>query len=66
MLERLQAGMALDGERLVARSASLLRSGTRDAWVEVVLNEGRNRQIRRLLGRGMPDVSASCGLMWAE
>ncbi|MBF9235539.1 pseudouridine synthase [Microvirga alba] len=50
MLERLQAGMVLDGERLVAKSASVLRAGTRNAWLEVVLNEGKNRQIRRLLG----------------
>ena len=56
MLERLQAGMTLDGERLVARSASLLRSGMRNAWVEVVLNEGKNRQIRRLLGAVGADV----------
>lgn len=49
-LERLEAGMVLDGERLVARSAKVLRAGTRTAWLEVVLNEGKNRQIRRLLG----------------
>ena len=56
MLKRLEAGMVHDGERLVARSARVLRSGTRNAWVEVVLNEGRNRQIRRLLGAVGADV----------
>ena len=49
MLERLQAGMVLDGERLVAKSARVLRTGARNAWLEVVLTEGKNRQIRRLL-----------------
>jgi len=56
VLERLEAGMVLDGERLVARSARVLRAGMRNAWLEVVLNEGRNRQIRRLLGEVGADV----------
>jgi 23S rRNA pseudouridine2605 synthase len=56
MLERLEAGMVLDGERLIARSARILRTGRRTTWLEVVLSEGRNRQIRRLLDAVGADV----------
>lgn len=48
-LSALHAGVAAEGEWLRAASVALLRAGGKHAWLQVTLDEGRNRQIRRLL-----------------
>jgi 23S rRNA pseudouridine2605 synthase len=49
LLAGLQRGASVEGERLAAKTAGCVRAGERHAWLEIVLNEGRNRHIRRLL-----------------
>jgi 23S rRNA pseudouridine2605 synthase len=49
LAERMQQGVHSEGELLRVRRAGKLRGGAKNCWLEIVLDEGKNRQIRRIL-----------------
>ena len=50
MLQKLVTGVkSIEGEVLRAKFARPIRAGEKNSWIEIVLDEGKNRQIRRML-----------------
>ena len=50
LLESIRKGVKTrDGDFLRAKSVNILRGGKRNTWLEIVLDEGKNRHIRRML-----------------
>ena len=48
LITKLLAGVTNRGEELRVKSAEPIRGGSRRAWIEIALDEGKNRHIRRM------------------
>ena len=48
-VQSLMQGVSTDAGFLRVRHASIVREGARNTWLEIILDEGKNRHIRRML-----------------
>ena len=67
LLARLRHGVSVGSDLLRVKEARVLRVGSKNSWLEITLDEGKNRQIRRVLGalgtQVLRPVRVSIGLL---
>lgn len=56
LIDRLHKRVRHDGQLLAAKRAGILRLGKKNSWLEIVLDEGKNRHIRRMFSELAIDV----------
>lgn len=49
VLKKFSSGIMLEGKKTLPAKFEILRTGEKNSWISVELNEGRNRQIRKML-----------------
>ncbi len=48
-IKKLERGLAIDGRVTLPCRARLIKAGSRNAWLSLVLYEGKNQQVKRML-----------------